>query len=179
MSIDINITGDLWTALTAIGTIGACIIAIWGIWKGERKKLCGALIWDNVTRYVPKLIITNACTKTIVVTQVDFIFKSENIGMLNIMQDRKYRGNNVILPGSTVELEIPVFAANERDIEPGYRKFPCSGIYIDASATDRDKKEYIFETVITDVNKKKYKFKQSFSEDKLSELFIGNSVIND
>lgn len=179
MNITINFTGDFWTALTAIGTIGACIIAIWGIWRNERKKISGALVWDNVTHYIPKLVLSNTCSKTIVISKVDFTYQSKNIGMLNVLQDSKYRGKNILLPGNTIELDVPVYPADKRLTEPGYRKFPGTGLYIDASIGEKSKNEHTMRIVITDINKRKYKIKQQFSEDKLSELFIGNAFLND
>lgn len=161
MLIDI---GNLWDVLTAIGTIGATVMAVVLAVRSSRKQLDCALVWDSTTELQPKLVMCNTGMRTIVIKSIKIKYKRQNV--LQLDMTNIYRASllsSVVLPNQYQCIEkLPKM------------DFPLSEPETEES---RKKQELVIET--RDIDGTCYISKQETRDEELSFLLFGQGALSD
>lgn len=123
MQINISIDGNFWTALSAIGTIMASIVALLGAYKPFQKKLDITFVWGERNQSVPQLIIQNLSNRSVVIKKVQFTLQNRLIGVVNMLGDYgfgRYALFFVILPFVLISLCTRMTIQNGANVNQGY-----------------------------------------------------------
>ena len=143
---------NLIVAITsAVGTLGATIIALCLALQGYRHRIDCAFMWESATEDKPMLILNNISNHTVIVEYVDLYFHKEKIGRFDILRRSAYCKNAIISPNKEVRIVI----------KPNEVKLNIKGEPVKNPDT-----VYKLTAVVTTTTKKKYKssYKYSYNE---------------
>ena len=104
-----NITidlGNIWDALSAIGTIGATGVALWLGLRKPKKKLDIVLLWDYVTKSKPVVYLSNSTSYIIAIKNIEIIYNEKRVAYMEITKNVASAYNGLI---STNEIKEFVF----------------------------------------------------------------------
>lgn len=162
MQISIEL-GNLWEALSAVGTVGATIVALRLARKDAIKRLDVLFIWDAVEHYRPFLLLSNLGTIPIAISKITFFYDKEVICEYNVLDDFRadYCGEYLIKGG---EIKKKVFNASDFKFE---------------NSKKSSKKLGNLKIIVQDMSGKKYIYRQKMERDKLLEIFFGVGAFAD
>ena len=95
-----NILDAVFSGLTALGTIGACVISLILSYGKYKHKLDCFFIWCTPGNYKPTLLISNICSRAIVIRTVDVFYERNRVAFFNLLEDFKV-GNKAIIPAES------------------------------------------------------------------------------
>lgn len=124
--------------ISAIGTFGATVIALYLALQGQQQRLDCVFVWEEATNSKPTLIINNIGNRTVIVERVDIFFHKQKVGSYDILRDSVYSDNAIVPPAKGVRIILESDAMNI-NIKESYDKI------------------YNLTTVVKTTNKKKYK----------------------
>ncbi len=124
--------------ISAIGTFGATVIALYLALQGQQQRLDCVFVWEEATKSKPTLIINNIGNRTVIVERVDIFFHKQKVGSYDILRDSVYSDNAIVPPAKGVRIILESDAMNI-NIKESYDKI------------------YNLTTVVKTTNKKKYK----------------------
>lgn len=160
-----NILDAVFSGLTALGTIGACVISLVLAYGKYRHKLDCVFIWGTPNDYKPTLLISNLCSRAIVIRTINVFYDRNHIVSFELLDDFKI-GNQAI-----------VSAESETRISLDAKKFKFNAFNL-CNDEQKDKKKTL-KIVVTTSSGKKFTSKQKYSSSEVVDLLFGNVLFND
>lgn len=160
-----NITidlGNIWDALSATGTIGATIVALWLGLRKTKKQLDIVLLWDYITRSKPVVYLSNPTPYTVAVKSLQIVSDKERIAFLELTKIAGGNYNGLITANDTKQFVFENIDLNSVSI-------------FDYSTDDNKKKLKI---IVTDVYDNNYIKTICVSEKELKIQKAGKSLLN-
>lgn len=152
---------DWINIITAIGTIGSCIVAIWLAYDSKRKKLDCVFIWRREESYIPFLLINNICDTTIIIEEITFIYKGTIVGNMDFLTNVYYSSKSVVEARSKNEIAI-----KEEDL---FDKIPLN--------KNSQEKHYLF-IIVKSTTGKNFVSSCKYSDSDICNLFNMRSMYN-
>lgn len=154
---------DFWSALGAIGTIGACAIALWQSFRPYRKRIDMAMVWGGANGFHPYLVVNNQSKKSIVIYQIVFFYDGKDIGRLNVLDDPQYADQIILEPDGSQKFEIEFHL-----LEP---KNNMSGIYFpEELLRTGTKKRKLFRVDLWEMGGKKFSIKEQYTQIQMQNM---------
>lgn len=149
------------SAVSAIGTVGACIISLWLARQTEKHKLDCVFVWGIPNEYKPTLIVKNLCRRTIIIDKVDVFYAHKQVASINCFSDYKMKEYAVIYDGERKQIELKT-----EDFH-----FPN----IKENNADKQRKKTL-KIVVHTSSGKRFVSKHKFTDRKLLELLFGYAL---
>lgn len=146
-------------AVSAVGTLGATVIALYLALQGRQQRIDCAFMWEAVTDDKPVLILNNIGNRTVIVERVDLYYNRKKVGGMDILRNSDYSGNAIISPNKEVRMVLGSDAL-KLDIKGKPVKNPDT--------------IYKLTAVVTTTNKKRYKSSYGYSYNDLSFLLFAD-----
>lgn len=153
----------IWSALSAIGTIAASVIALWLGLRDHKKHLECALVWDGTTNSQPTLVINNPGRKLIVLKEITIIYKARVIQRFKLGEEFHLMKNSAISPNEVRSVNLPHL-----------EKFNLEKI-----GSAKSKRLNTLKVELKDISGKKYTSRQRVSDDEVYSLLIGQTMLSD
>lgn len=160
-NVTINL-GNIWEALSAIGTIGATIVALWLGLRKPRKKLDIVLVWDYITKSKPVVYLSNPTLYTIAIKSIEIIYNKKRVVYLELTKNVLSNYNGIITSNETKE-----FVFENMDLT-------CVSIFDDST----DDLKHKLEIIVKDVSNNKYIKKLNVQEREVKIQKVGESMLN-
>lgn len=160
-NITINL-GNIWDAFSAIGTIGATIVALWLGLRKPIKKLDIVWVWDYVTKSKPVIYLHNPTCYVFAIKSIELIYKKQKIAYMKLTQVVSSNYNGMITSN-----EIKSFVFDDIDLSC-VNTFDCN----------TDEIKHKFKIIITDVSNKKYMQKINMLEKDVKIQKVGKIMLN-
>lgn len=142
---------------TAIGTIGATVVAIWLALRQSQRHIDGTFVWEAATNYQPTLLVQNTSSRIVVIDSIVV----------------KYRNRQV----STISASDDASLAKHAIIEAGQiKRIPINIVHLDIEDQKKPKKRYYLSVTIMLRNGRRYTSKQKYSFDEMRGLFFGQAL---
>lgn len=154
-----NILDAVFSGLTALGTIGACVISLILSYRKYKHKLDCVFIWGTPGDYKPTLLISNLCSRAI-----DVFYERNRVAFFNLLEDFKV-GNKAIIS-----------AESETRISLDADKFEFKTLKL--CNDEQKEKKNTLKIVVTTSSGKKFTSKQKYSSSEVLDLLIGNGLFN-
>ena len=129
-------------ALSAIGTIGATVVATCLALQGRKQRIDCAFMWETATDTKPMIILNNIGYHTVIVEKIELYFHKQQIGRFDILRRSAYCENAIVSPNKEVRIVI-----NPNELKLNIKGEPV---------TNPDN-TYRLTAVVTTTTKKKYK----------------------
>lgn len=142
---------------SAVGTVGATLVALYLALKGNMRHVDGTFIWEASTEYQPTLLVQNTSTRIIVIDSIEIKYHGEKVSIIRTSDDKKI-----------AELAI---------IEAGQiKKIPINTQYLDIEDLPNRKKRHYLEVTIKLRNGRRHTSRQKYSYDELLGLVFGQRL---
>lgn len=154
---------SFWDALSAIGTLGATIVALWLALRDTSKRLSILFIWDAIEFYCPVIILSNIGIIPIAVKRITLSYNHKTFFENNVLNDFKADSySKYLIKGG----------------ESKKMKLDADSFQICRSSKPSSRRRYVKVTV-EDMEGKKYTCRQDLKESKLEEAIFGASFFSD
>ncbi len=167
--------GNIWDALSAIGTVSATIIALWLAFDGRKKKLSASFIWAGVEEYQAKLLVSNPSSKIIVINTISLKYQYKMYPAVDLLTDFHYKDLYTLLPNEAKEIPIRMPTGLHDNLHIKEMKHK-DGITLDNAYLKQSGKKRRLAILITDNCGKKYRIVQKYSVSDLLSLFFGEAL---
>ena len=152
---------DWINIITAIGTIGSCVVAIWLAYDSKRKKLDCVFVWRREENYIPYLVINNICDTAVIIEEITFIYNGTIVGNIDLITDAYYSSKSIVEAHSKNWIKI-----REEDL--------LNDFNLDKNSQE---KHYLFIIVKSTTGKKFVSF-YKYSDSDIYNLFNMRSMYN-
>lgn len=168
---------EFWSALSAIGTIMSSLVALGIALYGNRRRLSVTFVWEKGTDYIATIVITNPSSREIVLRKVDFKFEGKMYNGINLVNDSKYKDFLIILPyqSQTINFTMPKEMFNSL-VEKERKRY--SGVWMTRTNIRDAERQRMLVVVVTDIEGRKYIFRQKLSENDALHLFFGEGLLH-
>ena len=92
--------------LTAFGTVGATIVALWLGLRDNKQKIVGLFVWSATTNYQPTLLIQNTGKRVVVIESVEVFYDRKSIAHINFFEINSLRNFTIIEANQVVQCPI-------------------------------------------------------------------------
>lgn len=156
----------LWSALSALGTIAASVVALWLAPRDHTKHMTGLLVWDRIEYYEPILMLFNTGNIPIAIKTIQLSYKGREFFRSNALEDYKSDsyGKYIIESNSSQKIRLDKDAIKITGVKHPNRNLK------------------IFAPVVTiriwDVTGKKFTFRQKMTEAKMGEVIFGAALFD-
>ena len=127
--------------ISAVGTFGAAVIALYLALRDHRPRIDCAFMWETATADKPMLILNNISNHTVIVERVDLFFDKQKIGGIDILRTSAYFENAIISPNKEVRIVMNSKALT-LNIKGRPIKSPDTIYKLTAVVTTTNKKRY-------------------------------------
>lgn len=141
---------------SAIGTVGATLVALYLALKGNMRHVDGTFIWEASTEYQPTLLVQNTSTRIIVIDSIEIKYSGKQVGIIKASDDRKLAQHAIIEAGQI-------------------KKIPINILYLDIQDLPNRKKRHCLKVIIKLRSGRRHTSKQKYSYDELSFLVFGQA----
>lgn len=150
-----------WVDLfSALGTVGALIMAIFLAKDNKRMKLDCVFVFEAPTNYIPLLVVYNVGNKAAVIEKITIMYHNEVISEIDMI--KKYKINEIIVPiGQVVNIKI-----NTDDFK-------------DTKKPTNEKEQHDLSLIIKTKTGEKFTASQKCSYDEFNGLLFGNGLFGD
>ena len=150
-----------WVDLfSALGTVGALIMAIFLAKDNKRLKLDCVFVFEAPTNYIPLLVVYNVGNKAAVIEKITIMYHNEVISEIDMI--KKYKINEIIVPiGQVVNIKI-----NTDDFK-------------DTKKPTNEKEQHDLSLIIKTKTGEKFTASQKCSYDEFNGLLFGNGLFCD
>lgn len=142
---------------TALGTIGATLVALWLGLRENRRRIDGTFIWDVATSYQPTLLVQNTSTRIVVIEHIELKYKRESVCSINVLEEYSFAKYAIIEAGQIQKIPMTEISL----------KFP--------KPADHGKK-YKLEVIIKQLNGRKSLSTTKYSYNEIQERFFGQGL---
>ena len=145
---------------SAIGTVGATLVALYLALKGNMRHVDGTFIWEASTEYQPTLLVQNTSTRIIVIDSIEIKYSGKQVGIIKASDDRKLAQQAIIEAGQI-------------------KKIPIDIRYLDIQDLSNRKKRHCLKVIIKLRNGRRHTSKQKYSYDELLGLVFGQKLFSE
>ena len=153
-------TSDWINLATAIGTIGATLVALYLALKGNMRHVDGTFIWEASTEYQPTLLVQNTSTRIIVVDSIEIKYRGKQVGIIKASDDKKLAQQAIIEAGQI-------------------KRIPINIAYLNIEDLPNRKKRHCLKVIIKLRNGRRHTSKQKYSYDELLGLVFGQALFSE
>ena len=150
-----------WISLaSAIGTVGATLVALYLALKGNMRHVDGTFIWEASTEYQPTLLVQNTSTRIIVIDSIEIKYRGKQVGIIKASDDRKLAQQAIIEAGQI-------------------KRIPINIRYLDIQDLSNRKKCHCLKVIIKLRSGRRHTSKQKYSYDELLGLVFGQKLFSE
>ena len=150
-----------WISLaSAIGTVGATLVALYLALKGNMRHVDGTFIWEASTEYQPTLLVQNTSTRIIVIDSIEIKYRGKQVGIIKASDDRKLAQQAIIEAGQI-------------------KRIPINILYLDIQDLPNRKKRHCLKVIIKLRSGRRHTSKQKYSYDELLGLVFGQKLFSE
>ena len=150
-----------WISLaSAIGTVGATLVALYLALKGNMRHVDGTFIWEASTEYQPTLLVQNTSTRIIVIDSIEIKYRGKQVGIIKASDDRKLAQQAIIEAGQI-------------------KRIPINIRYLDIQDLSNRKKRHCLKVIIKLRSGRRHTSKQKYSYDELLGLVFGQKLFSE
>ena len=120
---------DWINLVSAVGTVGATLVALYLALKGNMRHVDGTFIWEASTEYQPTLLVQNTSTRIIVIDSIEIKYRGKRIGVINASDDLKLARQAITEGGQIKKIPISIAHLNIKDV-PNRKKRHCLKVII-------------------------------------------------
>lgn len=142
---------------SAVGTVGATLVALYLALKGNMRHVDGTFIWEASTEYQPTLLVQNTSTRIVVVDSIEIKYRGKIVGTIRTSHDKKIAEQAIIEAGQI-------------------KKIPINILYLDIEDLPNRKKRHCLEVTIKLRNGRRHSSRQKYSYDELLGLVFGQRL---
>jgi len=142
---------------TAIGTIGATVVAIWLALRQNQRHIDGTFIWEAATNYQPTLLIQNTSTRIVIIDSIKIKYRNKQVSTISASD------NSALAKCAIIE-------ANQ------IKRIPINIAHLNVDDQRKPKKRYYLSVTITLRNGRRYTSKQKYSFDEMRGLIFGQAL---
>lgn len=153
------LTSDWINLASAIGTIGATLLALYLALKENMRHIDGTFLWEVSTDYQPTLLVQNTSSRIVVIDSIEIKYHGRRVSIIRASDDRGLAKHSIIEAGMI-------------------KKIPINIIYLDIKEQSNRKKRQCLKVVIKLRNGRKYTSKQKYSYDEMAELLFGQALFD-
>lgn len=153
-------TSDWINLATAIGTIGATLVALYLALKGNMRHVDGTFIWEASTEYQPTLLVQNTSTRIIVVDSIEIKYRGKQVGVIKASDDKKLAQQAIIEAGQI-------------------KRIPINIAYLKIGDLPNRQKRHCLKVIIKLRNGRRHTSKQKYSYDELLGLVFGQALFSE
>ena len=145
---------------TAIGTVGATVVALWLALREYRKRVDGTFVWEAATNFQPTLLVQNTSNRIVVIESIEIKYNRKRVSVIKASED-------------------PILAKNAI-IEAGeIKKLPINIVYLDVQDQLNPRKAHYLKVIIKLRNGCKHMSKQKYSFEEMQGLFFGQGFFSE
>lgn len=145
---------------SAIGTVGATLVALYLALKGNMRHVDGTFIWEASTEYQPTLLVQNTSTRIIVVDSIGIKYRGKQVGIIKASDDKKLAQQAIIEAGQI-------------------KRIPINIAYLNIEDLPNRKKRHCLKVIIKLRNGRRHTSKQKYSYDELLGLVFGQALFSE
>ena len=144
---------------SAVGTVGATLVALYLAHRGNTRHVDGTFIWAASTEYQPTLLVQNTSTRIIVIDSIEIKYRGKKVSIIKASNDRKLAEQSIIEAGQI-------------------KKIPINLLYLDIQDLPNRKKRHCLKVIIKLRNGRRHASKQKYSYDELLGLVFGKRLFS-
>ena len=145
---------------SAIGTVGATLVALYLALKGNMRHVDGTFIWEASTEYQPTLLVQNTSTRIIVVDSIGIKYRGKQVGIIKASDDKRLAQQAIIEAGQI-------------------KRIPINIAYLNIEDLPNRKKRHCLKVIIKLRNGRRHTSKQKYSYDELLGLVFGQALFSE
>lgn len=150
-----------WINLTsAVGTVGATLVALYLALQGNMRHVDGTFIWEASTNYQPMLLVQNTSARIVVVDSIEIKYRGKRVGIIRASDNSMLAKHAIIEAGQV-------------------KKIPINIAYLDIEDQPNRKRRYYLKVMIKLRNGRKHTSKQKYSYDEMLGLFFGQGLFSE
>ena len=142
---------------TAVGTIGATVLALWLALRHNQRHIDGTFIWEAATNFEPILLVQNTSNRIVVIDSIAVKYRNKRVSIINASDDTTLAKHAIIEAGQI-------------------KRIPINIVHLDVEDQKKPKKRYYLSVTITLRNGRRYTSKQKYSFDEMRGLFFGQAL---
>ena len=151
----------IFEMITAIGTVGAVIVALWLAAYEWQPRLDCVFIWATATRCKPVLIINNIGRKIVIIKTIWIMYDGHQICLFDVLRDHELYESAIIKPKTEIQI---AFNSDRIKLQ-------------DDDIKNRDEKHEL-EVIVNTTDGKQYSPRCNYTYNELMELFFGEGLLN-
>ena len=145
---------------SAIGTVGATLVALHLALRENMRHVDGTFIWEASTEYQPTLLVQNTSSRIIVIDSIEIKYRSKQAAIIKASDDRKLAQQAIIEAGQI-------------------KKIPIDIRYLDIQDLQNRKKRHCLKVIIKLRSGRRHISKQNYSYDELLGLVFGQALFSE
>ena len=146
--------------MTAVGTVGATVVALWLALRDDQPRINGVFVWDTATEYKPTLMVQNNGNRIAVIESVEVFYKRHRVSKIHFSDEYSLRNYMIVEAGEV-------------------KKVPLESDWFHVTPPSDDSKAHTLKVVITPRLGRKNVSKQKYSYRELCELFFATELFSD
>ena len=145
---------------SAVGTVGATIVALWLALREGQKRVDATFVWESATNYQPTLLVQNTSNRIVVVKSIEIRYNRKRVSIIKAEEESSLSKHAILEAGQI-------------------KKIPINIVYLDIPDQKKPKKAYALEVIILLRNGHKHISKQKYSFEEMKGLFFGQSLFSE
>ena len=93
---------------SAIGTVGATLVALYLAFKGNMRHVDGTFIWEASTEYQPTLLVQNTSTRIVVIDSIEIKYRGKKVSIIRTSDDKELAKYAIIEAGQIKKIPINI-----------------------------------------------------------------------
>lgn len=150
---------DWINLVSAVGTVGATLVALYLALRENMRHVDGTFIWEASTEYQPTLLVQNTSTRIIVIDSIKIKYRGKKVSIIRTSEDRELAQQAILEAGQI-------------------KKIPINIRYLDIQDLTNRKKRHCLKVIIKLRNGGRHKSKQKYSYDELLGLGFGQRLLS-
>jgi len=142
---------------SAVGTVGATLVALFLALKGNMRHVDRSFIWEAATNYQPTLLVQNTSSRIIVIDSIEIKYRGKRVGIIKASDDPTLAEQAIIEAGQIKKIQV-------------------NSINLDIKDIPSRKKRYYLKVTIKLRNGRRHTSKQKYSYDELLGLVFGQAL---
>jgi hypothetical protein len=151
---------DWINLVSAVGTVGATLVALYLALNGNMRHVDGTFIWEASTEYQPTLLVQNTSTRIIVIDSIEIKYSGKQVGIIKASDDRKLAQQAIIEAGQIKRISINIR-------------------YLDIKDLPNREKRHCLKVIIKLRSGRRHTSKQKYSYDELLGLLFGQALFSE
>ena len=145
--------------LTAVGTIGATIVALWLARRDDRPRINGVFVWSASTEYQPTLMIQNIGKQIAVIELIEVFYHGHLVCRICFSEEYTLRNFSIVEAGEV-------------------KRVPLKTEWLHMNAPQDKTRPFTLKVVIRPRSGRKSVSKQKYSYNELCGLFFGYGLFS-